>query len=140
MKYPGIPLTTLNRASRNAPQIGNTAVASQAAGELKSWKATEYTMKAGATPKEITSDSESNSLPNSLVTFKARATRPSRPSVNIATMTSIAAISGSLLKTKIIDTMPRNKLPIVNTFGSDLANMQFHLINYYAHSHRLYVR
>ncbi|MNW03402.1 hypothetical protein D3C71_1993320 [compost metagenome] len=69
IKYPGGPATTLNRAKRSAPQIGKIAVTIHVSAgliTLGSLKATTYIMKAGATPNEMTSDKESNSLPNSL--------------------------------------------------------------------------
>ena len=48
-------------------------------------------MKAGATPKETTSASESNSTPNCVVVLVRRATLPSSMSMTIATKMATAA-------------------------------------------------
>ena len=50
---------------------------------------------AGAMPNEITSASESNSMPKSLVAFAIRATRPSSMSSTMAKPMSGAAVANS---------------------------------------------
>jgi hypothetical protein len=57
----------------------------------RSRSAKQYSRKAGATQKEMTSASESYSTPNWLVAFMSRATRPSSMSITIATKMASAA-------------------------------------------------
>lgn len=54
-------------------------------------RACRRSMKAGATPKDTTAASESDSTPNPRVAFMRRATRPSRLSSIMATKMVVAA-------------------------------------------------
>jgi hypothetical protein len=77
---PGKAARQLNRASRNAPQIKYINAMNQpiwGRSANTSCSTTRWTKKAGATPKEIRSASESNSRPNALSTPPMRARRPS---------------------------------------------------------------
>src|SRR5437870_2008453 len=112
-----VPVWTLKRASRRAPQITNRKAPNHA-GRLRSFSAKEYMRNAGATQKETTSASESNSTPNWLVAFISRATRPSSRSMTIATKIASAAsqnrpptVSGGAKK-------PQKRLPVVRRHGS----------------------
>jgi hypothetical protein len=62
-------------------------------GRVEEMEAPTNASTAGATPKLITSASESSSRPNSLVVFVSRAMRPSSPSQKIAMPIIFAASS-----------------------------------------------
>src|SRR5439155_19428272 len=87
-----LPVMTLKRASRSAPQITKRNAANHA-GRPRSRSANQYSMNAGATPNETMSASESYSTPNWLVAFMSRATRPSSMSMIMAT--KIASVAGA---------------------------------------------
>jgi hypothetical protein len=85
-----LPVCTLKRASRSAPQTTNRNAPNQAA-RPSECSANEKSRNAGATQKEMTSASESYSTPNWLVAFMSRATRPSSRSMIMATKIATAA-------------------------------------------------
>ena len=72
---------------------------------------------AGATPKEITSTSESSSAPNRLLVLDSRATRPSSMSRIAAKTMNHPAQRKLPLKAETIDQKPKNRLPRVNALG-----------------------
>src|SRR3712207_875445 len=78
----------------------------------------EYTKMEGAIPKEMASQKESNSFPNSLKASNFLAVFPSKPSQTIARM--INQIAG--IKCPLIDSMiliyPKNIFPAVITLGA----------------------
>ncbi len=81
-------------------------------------------MMAGATPKVIISDKESNSFPNGLTAFNLRAAMPSRLSKIAPIRTNIMAKNKYPLNASNIEEMPETKFPIVIKEGmTDLFNV-----------------
>ena len=74
----------------------------------------------GTTPKEITSQSESNCFPISEVTFSARATIPSILSKNTPTNTQTSVIYEFPSTTEISAKQPESPFSSVSMFGIDL--------------------
>src|SRR2546427_4816673 len=111
-----VPVWTLKRASRRAPQITNRKAPNHA-GRLRSFSAKEYMRNAGATQKETTSASESNSTPNWLVAFIRRATRPSSRSMTIATKMASAASEKRPSTVSRSAKKPQKRLPVVRRLG-----------------------
>src|SRR5437867_8976370 len=111
-----VPVCTLKRASRSAPQITNRNAANHAA-RPRSLSANEYSRNAGATQKETTSASESNSTPNWLVAFIRRATRPSSRSMTIATKMASAASEKRPSTVSRSAKKPQKRLPVVRRLG-----------------------
>ena len=72
---------------------------------------------AGATPKEITSTSESSSAPNRVPVFESRATRPSSMSRMPENTMNQPAQRKLPLKAETIAQNPKNRLPSVNALG-----------------------
>ena len=77
----------------------------------------KYIIKAGATPKLITSVKESNSLPTLDVPFNNLAIRPSKPSMIAAAIIAIIAISNLLLNANLIELKPMHTPTNVKMFG-----------------------
>ena len=72
---------------------------------------------AGATPKETTSDRESNSLPIGETTFSIRAANPSRKSKTAAMMIQMEAISRLPFRAAIADRVPHTRFRQVSVLG-----------------------
>ena len=77
----------------------------------------KYIIKAGATPKLITSVKESNSLPTLDVPFNNLAIRPSKPSMIAAAIIAIIAISNLLSNANLIELKPMHTPTNVKIFG-----------------------
>ena len=108
--FPGRPgfegcglLVMLKRAKRLAPAIRNRKLAMAPNCKSLLYNSPKFVgscrnphihaSNAGATPKVMTSASESNSLPKSLLVPVIRAMRPSRPSNSTAKPMALAALS-----------------------------------------------
>ncbi len=81
--------SVLNRARRSTMHTAKISATTQPA--RLSCNCHAYSVNAGATPKDIASDSESSSAPILEVASSSRAIRPSRPSSTAATATAAIA-------------------------------------------------
>src|SRR6266542_5607641 len=75
-------------------------------------------MKAGATQKDTTSASESNSTPNCVVVLVRRATLPSRTSMTIATKIATDASTKRASAVRMRARKPQKRFPVVSRLGS----------------------
>src|SRR5437867_7630369 len=75
-------------------------------------------MKAGATQKDTTSASESNSTPNCVVVLVRRATFPSRTSMTIATKMATDASTKHASAVRMRARKPQKRFPVVSRLGS----------------------
>src|SRR5690349_2679997 len=75
-------------------------------------------IKAGATPKATTSESESSSAPNRLCPRSRRATRPSSPSSSAAIPMNISALSHSAVIAKRMPERPEQSASAVIALGT----------------------
>ena len=82
---------TLKRARRRAPQVAKAKEMKRPT-KPSGASAHLYASRPGATPKLITSASESSSTPKSLWVLVRRATRPSNPSKKMAKKMERAAL------------------------------------------------
>ena len=87
-----VPIWVLNRASRNAVAAAKKNAATHPSLPMPD-SAHSYTSRLGASPKQMTSESESYSAPKALWVLVIRAMRPSAPSSTIATKIAAAAAS-----------------------------------------------
>lgn len=114
---------TLKRASLYAPAIGKTRQ-SRYPKIPKPLKLSTHVITEGATPKEIKSDSESNSFPSSLDAFSFLAILPSNLSISAATIISKDAITSEfpallLLTVNIKAVKPKDIFVKVKMLGKD---------------------